>query len=54
MKQQRELFPLLKEWGIVGVTPNSILKLNLQPKGGTAVRFTPLDNMEANKYSDYK
>lgn len=36
------------------VSSNSILKLNLQPKGGAVVRLTPLDNNEANKYNDYK
>lgn len=36
------------------VTPSTVLKLKLQPKGGAAVRLTPIDKKEAKKYKKYK
>ena len=36
------------------VTPATIMKLDLEPKGGAAVRLTPLDKKETKKYKKYK
>lgn len=36
------------------VTPSTVLKFDLQPKGGAAVRLTPLDKKEIKKYQKYK
>ncbi len=36
------------------VTPSTALKFDLQPKGGTAVRLTPIDKKEISKYKKYK
>lgn len=36
------------------VTPSTVLNLNLQPKGGAAVRLTPIDKNESKKYQQYK
>ncbi len=36
------------------VTPTTVLKLDLQPKGGAAVRLTPIDKKEIKKYKRYK
>ena len=36
------------------VTPATVLKLDLQAKGGAAVRLTPIDKKEVKKYKRYK
>ncbi len=36
------------------VTPSTVLKFDLQPKGGVAVRLTPIDKKEIKKYKKYK
>ena len=36
------------------VTPSTVLKLDLQPKGGAAVRMTPIDKKEIKKYQKYR
>lgn len=36
------------------VTPSTVLKFDLQPKGGAAVRLTPIDKKEIKKYKKYK
>lgn len=36
------------------VTPSTVLKFDLQPKGGAAVRLTPIDKKEIKKYRKYK
>ncbi len=36
------------------VTPSTVLKFDLQPKGGSAVRLTPINKTEIKKYKRYK
>lgn len=36
------------------VTPSTVMKFDLQPKGGAAVRLTPIDKKEIKKYKKYK
>ncbi len=36
------------------VMPSTVLKFDLQPKGGAAVRLTPIDKKDIKKYKKYK